>query len=159
MTDADATAIHATAVVVREAGVVIRGPSGVGKSRLALLLLGEARRRGSFARLVGDDRVLVRACAGGVTAASHPAVAGLIERRTQEFGRLASEVRCRVRLVVDLHPPAAPLPRYPAASPATATLAGVSGLPLLRLQGPPDPLSCDLILEALETQLNTADGS
>lgn len=157
MTEAGATAIHATAVVVREAGVVIRGPSGAGKSRLALLLLGEARTRGHFARLVGDDRVLLRACPGGVIAAPHPAIVGLLERRTQGFGRFAFEGRCRVRLVVDLHLPASPLPRYPVEGASTASLAGVAGLPLLRLQGPPDRLSCDLVLEALGTQLNNAD--
>lgn len=153
-----AEAIHATVLVVREAGVVIRGPSGAGKSRLALLLIGEAGRRGIFARLVGDDRVLVHPHARGVTAVPHPAVAGLIERRTQLFARLPFEPRCRVRLIVDLHPPAAPLPRYPAEDGATATLAGVAGLPLLRLQGPPDPLACDFVLEALGTHPVPHDG-
>ena len=158
MTAPGTTAIHATALVVREAGVVIRGPSGAGKSRLALLLLDEARRRGAVARRVAADRVLLRACAGGIIAAPHPAVAGLLERRTQVFGRLALEQSCLIRLVVDLHPPATPLPRYPDGATTTALLPGSSALPLLRLQGPPDALSCGLVLEAIETRLNTVDG-
>lgn len=158
MTAVATTAIHATALVVNEAGLLIRGPSGVGKSRLALLLLEDAGRRGAFARLVGDDRVLVRACPGGVIAAPHPAIAGLIERRTQPFGRLAYEERCLVRLVVELHPPDAPLPRLPVDGVATVAVAGVPGVPLLRLQGPADALSCRLVMEALGSRLNAADG-
>ena len=149
--------VHATALVVGEAGVVIRGPSGVGKSRLALLLLDEAPLRGSFARLVGDDRVEVRVAGQHVVASPHPAVAGLLERRTQPFGRLPHETSCVVRLVVDLHPPSVPLPRYPDEEEATAELAGFGGLPLLRLQGPPDALSCRLVMEALRTRLNTVE--
>ena len=53
---ASAGYIHATVVLVGEAGVLIRGASGSGKSALALALMSEAGRRGLFARLVGDDR-------------------------------------------------------------------------------------------------------
>lgn len=151
------TFVHATALVVGEAGVVIRGPSGAGKSRLAQLLLDEAPLCGTFARLVGDDRVLVRVAGTHVVASPHPDIAGLLERRTQPFGRLPYENGCVVRLVVDLHPPTVPLPRAPDADEATADLAGLGGLPLLRLQGPPDALSCRLVLEALRTRLDTVD--
>lgn len=151
------TFVHATALVVGEAGIVIRGPSGAGKSRLALLLLDEAPRRGRFARLVGDDRVQVRVAGPHVVASPHPDVARLLERRTQPFGRLPYETCCVVRLVVDLHPPTVPLPRYPDEDQPTTDLAGLGGLPLLRLQGPPDALSCCLVLEALRTRLNTVD--
>ena len=48
--------VHASALVVGEAGVLIRGPSGSGKSSLALALLALADNRRSFVRLIGDDR-------------------------------------------------------------------------------------------------------
>ena len=49
--------IHASAIAIAEAGIVIRGASGSGKSRLALALIEVARCAGVFARLVGDDRI------------------------------------------------------------------------------------------------------
>ena len=57
--------IHASAVLVGRRAVLIRGPSGSGKSRLALALL-QAAQSGAlpFARLVADDRALVEACNG-----------------------------------------------------------------------------------------------
>jgi len=53
----DAT-VHASAVRIGERAVLIRGPSGSGKSRLALELI-LAARTGVIApaELVGDDRV------------------------------------------------------------------------------------------------------
>ena len=58
MTIADGASIHATAVLVGNHAVLIRGPSGSGKSRLALDLL-LAGRAGQIAPsvLIGDDRV------------------------------------------------------------------------------------------------------
>jgi len=62
------TSIHASAVVVGEVGVVIRGPSDSGKSALALALLAVARERRLFAALIGDDRVSIAIEAGRVLA-------------------------------------------------------------------------------------------
>src|SRR5579885_12565 len=44
--------LHATAAVVGEAGVLIRGPSGSGKSSLAFALIAAAKASGLFARLI-----------------------------------------------------------------------------------------------------------
>ncbi|QLP96335.1 MAG: hypothetical protein HZY79_01495 [Rhodoblastus sp.] len=57
-------AIHASAVAVGESCVLLRGPSGSGKSAAALALIDLAGAHGLFARLVADDRVLRRAAAG-----------------------------------------------------------------------------------------------
>lgn len=143
------TAVHATAVVIREDGVVIRGPSGAGKSTLALMLIEAARGRGAFARLVGDDRLILRARHGRLIAAPHPALAGLVERRTQPIAAVAHEAWCRVSLLIDLVPPQQPLPRLPDEDDAGATLAGVDGLPLLRLQGAPHALWCAIVFDKL----------
>ena len=58
--------IHASAVLVGARAVLIQGPSGSGKSRLALALLHAAERRAlmPFARLVADDRAHVEAAHG-----------------------------------------------------------------------------------------------
>ena len=49
--------IHASAVLVEGRGVLLRGPSGSGKSSLALALLLADRERN---RLIADDRVALR---------------------------------------------------------------------------------------------------
>lgn len=73
--------VHATAVVIGETGVLIRGGSGSGKSTLARQLLERAARAGRFARLVGDDRVTLASAHGRVVAHAVPAIAGLLEVR------------------------------------------------------------------------------
>ena len=56
----EAPALHATAVIHGDSGVLILGPSGSGKSALALALIARASDAGLFGALVGDDRVYVR---------------------------------------------------------------------------------------------------
>jgi len=73
--------IHATALVLGEHGILIRGVSGAGKSSLAYGLIMQFTAEGGFAKLIGDDRVGVEAKAGQLTARPHPVIAGLIERR------------------------------------------------------------------------------
>lgn len=117
-------AIHATAVLVGEAGVLIRGASGAGKSALALALIAAARRAGRFGSLVGDDRLRLSAHHGQLVAAGHPAVAGLIERRGQGLEPQAYEAAAVVRLVVDLVESDA-APRLPPVADRRTMLAGV----------------------------------
>ena len=108
-----ASYIHATAFVVGERGILITGPSGAGKSRLAALLLGEAARRGLFARLVGDDRVALVSHGGRLVASGHPATAGLIERRTEGLVAMPCERSCVIDRLVELSlndPPRLPEP-------------------------------------------------
>ena len=75
------TGLHATAVIFGEDGVLILGPTGAGKSALALALLARARATNRFAALVGDDRVWAHAVAGRLVVRGAPATAGLVERR------------------------------------------------------------------------------
>jgi HPr kinase/phosphorylase len=95
--------VHASAVLVGARAVLIRGPAGAGKSRLALGLI-QAADCGllSFARLVGDDRVELAACHGRLLARPAPALAGLIEVRGVGIRRLDHEPLAVVGLVVDL---------------------------------------------------------
>jgi serine kinase of HPr protein (carbohydrate metabolism regulator) len=94
--------VHATALVLGEAGVLIRGPSGSGKSGLALALLALAGHHGLFAALIGDDRVHIRVSGRQILASGAPNVRGLIERRGYGVVRAPIEPCAVMRLVVDL---------------------------------------------------------
>jgi serine kinase of HPr protein (carbohydrate metabolism regulator) len=95
--------VHASAVLVGARAVLIRGPSGSGKSLLALELIAAARA-GSvrFARLVGDDRVHLERAGGRLLVRPAQALAGLIELRGAGILRLDYEPCAVVGLVVDL---------------------------------------------------------
>jgi HPr kinase/phosphorylase len=104
---------HASAIVIGEAGVLIRGPSGAGKTQLALALIEEAGRAGRFARLVGDDRVDVSATGQRLVVRPHPAIAGHIERRGLGLAPIDHIEAASLRLVVDCldtEPPRLPEP-------------------------------------------------
>jgi serine kinase of HPr protein (carbohydrate metabolism regulator) len=136
--------IHATAVAIGEAGILIRGPSGAGKSRLALELVAEARRRGLFGRLVGDDRVTIAAHGGRLVAIGHPAIAGQIESRGEGILNLSYERAVVIRLVIDLGEDAAA--RLP---PARATTS-LHGLALAQFcLGGPGPQRAEAVIEHL----------
>ena len=97
------TTVHASAVLVGPRAVLIRGPSAAGKSRLAWELI-EAGRGGAvrFARLVGDDRVHLRAAGGRLLVRPADALAGMIELRGVGILRRDHEPCAVVGLVVDL---------------------------------------------------------
>lgn len=67
--------VHASCVFLNGAAVLIVGPSGSGKSALALQLMALG------AELVCDDRVVIRTDGDGVVARPAPNIAGLIEAR------------------------------------------------------------------------------
>jgi serine kinase of HPr protein (carbohydrate metabolism regulator) len=98
-----AATVHASAVLVGARALLIRGPAGAGKSRLALGLI-QAADNGllTFARLVGDDRIELAARHGRLVARPAQALAGLIEVRGLGIRRLDHEPVAVVDLVVDL---------------------------------------------------------
>ena len=116
--------VHASVVLVGPRAVLIRGPSGSGKSQLALELI-EIARSGSlpFARLVADDRVHLEAAHGRLLARPAEALAGLIEVRGVGLTRIAHEESAVVGLVVDLA--AADAGRLPEASSRTTKINGI----------------------------------
>ncbi len=75
------TNIHGTAIVLGTTGFLVTGPSGSGKSALALSLISEVRLRGRFAALVADDRVDLTLTNNRIIARCPPAIRGLIEIR------------------------------------------------------------------------------
>ncbi len=116
--------IHASAVLTGARAVLIRGPAGSGKSRLALNLL-QAASRGqlNFARLVADDRVHVEAAHDRLIARPPAVLAGLLEVRGLGIAQLPYEPMAIVSWVVDLDA-AAPM-RLPDDAAAHAVVAGV----------------------------------
>ena len=101
--------VHASVVLVGDSGVLIRGPSGSGKSSLLLALLSHDSKRTA---LVADDRVALSAANGRVLATVPHAIAGFMEVRGQGLIRRAHVSPVVVDLVVDLAPPET-CPRMP----------------------------------------------
>lgn len=96
--------IHGTALLLGTAGVLLRGPSGSGKSILALCLIDHWQGRGLPGFLVADDRVdLVRA--GESLGMRPPAtLAGLIELRGRGIVKRPFRAPVPLHLVIDLVP-------------------------------------------------------
>lgn len=119
------TLIHATAVADPASGraVLLRGPSGSGKSDLALRLIDRGWR------LVADDQVEIEARAGRLIASAPPVIAGRMEVRGLGIVAQPPFGDATVVLVVDLVAPDA-IERLP--EPVHCILAGVD-LPLLLL--------------------------
>ena len=138
----DGATVHATAVLIGPKAVLIRGPSGSGKSRLALRLLQSL----PFARLVGDDRVHLEGANDRILVRPPDALAGLLEVRGFGIRRLPFEPVAVVGLVVDL---VAKTERIPQPSALRVKLAGVC-LPQLRVPPECDPLP--LVLSALDVR-------
>ncbi len=97
-----APSIHASCVAIGTAGILIRGPSGSGKSTLALRLVLDAPRCLPLARLVADDRVLLRRGGSALVARAPDLLAGLIEVRGLGLRRLPFQPEIVLTHVVDL---------------------------------------------------------
>lgn len=88
--------VHASCVEIAGAGILLRGPSGSGKSDLALRLINDG------ARLVGDDRIDLAGEAGALIARAPTTIAGKIEVRGIGILSLPAVRSARLRLAVDL---------------------------------------------------------
>ena len=121
--------IHATALVLGDRGILIAGPSGSGKTTLALTLIDRFLSRRQFARLVGDDQLLVAARGGRLLVSCPSTIAGLAEIRGLGPRPLPAIASAVIDLVVRLVQEA-DAPRLP--DPASETTAGID-LPRLDL--------------------------
>lgn len=131
--------IHASAILLGHRGILIRGPSGSGKSRLTLAILQNAGA--DFARLVGDDRIHLEAAHGRLLMRPAKALEGLMEVRGLGIVRLPYEPVAVASLVIDLDAP--DVGRLPQETDLEAKIGGVTlarlpvapgGEPLARLR-------------------------
>lgn len=145
-TQATAT-VYASAVLVGARAVLIRGPSGSGKSRLALALI-EAAGNGllPFARLVGDDRVTLEAVHSRLVVRPARRLEGLIEVRGLGLRQVDFEPLAVLGRVIDLG--AADAARLPLPESRATELHGVT-LPRLAIASGADALP--ILFAALQT--------
>lgn len=90
--------LHATCVAIEGYGILLRGPSGSGKSDLALRLIDQY----TDAILVADDRVDVAARDGAVYASAPSAIAGKLEVRGVGIVQINHADNVRLALLVDM---------------------------------------------------------
>lgn len=93
--------IHGTAIALSGEGVLLRGPSGSGKSDLALRLIDGG------ARLIADDQTELRDIGGAPRLSAPATIAGQMEVRGVGIVTVPHVASAPLRLVVDLRPPAA----------------------------------------------------
>jgi len=151
MSDFETTTTHASCVLVGRSALLIRGPAGSGKSRLACALI-EAGESGmlAFARLVADDRVHLFAEHGRLVARAPEPIAGKIEVRGFGIRSVGFERLALVGLVVDLA--AEDAARMPEQAARRAELLGVS---LSRLPVAAGECALPPVLAAISTAMET----
>ncbi len=100
------TLVHGTCVEINGTGILIQGPSGSGKSDLAIRLID------SGARLVSDDQTYITEAVGKLIAASPAQISGVMEVRG--IGLICVETRSEapIGLIIELVDRAA-VPRLP----------------------------------------------
>ena len=138
LTKTGTESVHASAVTVGDIAILIRGPSGSGKSRLAFALI-MAGRAGIIppAALVGDDRLILSVKDGQPCARGVPELAGMIEIRGLGIRKTEHAAEGMIGLVVDLA--ASDAERLPPSKALKTTLLGLE-LPRIPVADGHDPL-------------------
>lgn len=96
--------IHASCVAIGAQGVLLLGPSGSGKSDLALRLIDDG------ARLVSDDRTILFLAGGALHARAPSSIKGLLEVRGLGIIQLPVRTNVKIALAVKLGREGARLP-------------------------------------------------
>ena len=117
--------VHASCVSFGGRGILIRGASGAGKSRLAHILILRGPLYGFEAKLVADDRVAVNVEDGALIGRPPEPLAGLLEVRGLGLIRLPYLPQTRLDLVLDLRAEGE-IPRLPTAEDCEIGLNGVT---------------------------------
>lgn len=103
--DGATSLVHATCIAVDGRGALFTGPSGSGKSDLALRCIGQGYHladRAVRAALVADDQVLLERRGSKVAARSPPTIAGKLEVRGLGIVGVSSVPEAWLDLVVEL---------------------------------------------------------
>ncbi len=140
-----AITVHGTCVSLGPSAALIRGPSGSGKSDLALRFLYLARRGPAAIeapRLVSDDQVVLSRADGVIRAAPPPTIAGKLEVRGIGIVELKWAADADLVLVVDLVD-SEHVERMP-----PHETADILGIPVRRLQLAPFEASAPIKLAA-----------
>ena len=115
--------VHATSVAIDSRAVLLRGPSGSGKSDLALRLIDAG------ARLIADDQSELSRDGDAILVRAPATISGLIEARGVGILRLDPLPVARLALIADLVAPE-PVERLP--EQASETILGIA-IPLISL--------------------------
>ncbi len=144
---------HCSVVVIDGRGVLIEGPSGAGKTSLALGLVDTAKARGMQAALVSDDQALIENREGKAIASAPSAIAGLAEIRGHGIARIAHEPECALALIGRLAEDG-DIERMP--EPKTTVIEGVT-LPLVMLPRRHEQQSVRVVLAWLDANRPVRD--
>lgn len=144
MTSPGPATVHASTVLVGARALLIRGPSGSGKSRLVLDILKSGHW--PFTRLIGDDRIRLEAKNGRLLARPAAGLEGLLEVRGLGLRQFAHEPCGVIGLVVDLA--ATDAVRLPEEAALRVEIAGVR-VPRIPVSGSQSALP--LIWSAIES--------
>jgi HPr kinase/phosphorylase len=156
VTEPGATSVllHATAIAIGSSAVLIQGPSGSGKSDLALRVL--ALHPGALSsfgfqdlgpiRLVADDQVRVTIRGARLLASAPPTISGLLEVRGVGIVKVRTQADAEIRLVVRLVTAAA-VQRLPEADACVEILGHT--VPTLDLDPVPASAPLKLVLALL----------
>lgn len=117
--------VHATTVAFSGRAVMLRGPSGSGKSELALRLMEQSGtglgRLNLRAQLIADDQTEVFMRRGKLWVRCPKTIAGQMEMRGLGIFNVKPGKACPLALIVDLQP-AAKIERMPEAADLLTTL-------------------------------------
>lgn len=135
--------VHGTCILYGSKALLLRGASGIGKSRLAWQIL---RNSSQYTRLVADDRVVLEMFHDRLIARPANNLAGLLEIRGMGIIPFSFEARAQVSLVVDLVTAEELLERWPRLPEPCDLSTAISGvrLPLIRVN-PVDPAAIERI--------------
>lgn len=114
--------LHATSVAIDGRVVLLRGPSGSGKSDLALRLIDRG------AALVSDDYTLVKRIDGRLVATAPDTIRGKMEVRGIGIVAMAALTDAPVALIADLFDPVDRMPLEP----VHRTVAGIA-VPVVKI--------------------------
>jgi hypothetical protein len=148
--------VHATAIAVGRRGVLIRGPSGSGKSDLALrcLMLAPSALLPDSVKLIADDQVALSNERGALVATAPPTLRGKIEVRGVGIVEVAVAAQCEIVLVADLISEG-PIERLP--DPWPKVLIAGFAVPLIRLRPFENSAPAKLIAALLLADLPPVD--